>query len=139
MLKQIYINLPVSDLEKSTNFYKVLGFEQNLMFSDTHASCMKWSEEIIVMLLTHEFYKNFIGDKVIADSTKTNSVLLALMMENKDQVQNFADTAKENGGYYYMSDVNKDLDFMFCYEVVDPDGHTWEAGYMDISKFPKNN
>ncbi len=138
MTKQIYINLPAKDLEKSTAFYKALGFVQNPMFSDSHASAMAWSDDIVVMLLTHEFYKKFIGDKEIADTAKTNAVLLALMLESKDLVQKFADTAKENGGDYYISEPNKDLDFMFCYEVVDPDGHIWEAGYMDITKFPQN-
>jgi predicted lactoylglutathione lyase len=137
MSKQIYINLPVTDLERSTAYYKALGFEQNPMFSDSHASCMKYSEDISVMLLTYDFYKNFIGEKTIADTVKTNSVLLALMLDSKEEVQEFADKAKENGGHYYMSDVNKDLDFMFSYEVVDPDGHIWEVGYMDITKFPK--
>jgi predicted lactoylglutathione lyase len=137
MTKQIYINLPVADLAKSTAFYAALGFVQNPQFSDEHASCMKWSEDIVVMLLTHDFYKNFIGTRKIADTTATNAVLLALMLESKEAVQEFADTAKAHGGEHYMADVNKELDFMFCYEVVDPDGHIWEAGYMDITKFPQ--
>lgn len=137
MNKQIYINLPVTDLNQSIAFYAALGFKQNLQFSDEQAACMQWSDDIAVMILKHDFYNKFIGNKIIADTKTTNAVLLSLMFDSKEAVQKFADTAKDNGGDYYMSDVHKDLDFMFSYEVIDPDGHIWEAGYMDISKFPQ--
>ncbi len=63
MAKQVYINLPVKDLERATKFYEALGFKKNEMFSDEKGSGMEWSDEIVVMLLTHEFYKKFIPGK----------------------------------------------------------------------------
>jgi hypothetical protein len=35
MTKMIFISLPVTDLQASIAFYKALGFQQNLRFSDT--------------------------------------------------------------------------------------------------------
>jgi hypothetical protein len=133
--KSIYINLPVSNLEVSEKFYAALGFVKNPMFSSEDAACMAWSEEIIVMLLTHDFYKNFIGDRKIIDAKTTSGVLNSISMNSKEEVQKFADIAKENGGDYYMADYVKNLDFMFNYEVSDPDGHMWEPTFMVLSKF----
>jgi predicted lactoylglutathione lyase len=54
MAKQIFINLAVNNLQKSIDFYTALGFTNNPQFSDDTAKCMVWSENIFVMLLTHE-------------------------------------------------------------------------------------
>lgn len=130
MSKQIYINLPVTDLAKSTAFYEALGFVKNPMFSDENASAMQWSEDIVVMLLVHDFYKKFPRNREIADTKKTSSVLLALSFDSKEDVQKFADTAKANGGDYYRVDMGMSEDAMFGYEVEDPDGHIWEPLWM---------
>jgi predicted lactoylglutathione lyase len=137
MAKQIYVNLPVRDLSVSTAFYEALGFTKNDTFSDENASSMQWSDEIIVMLLKHDFYKRFIGDKQIADATATSSVLLAISLESKEAVQQFADAAKQNGGNYYQIDMGVPADQMFGYEVEDPDGHQWEPVWMSPTFDPK--
>mgnify|MGYP001159300497 FL=1 len=136
MSKQIYVNLPVSDLERSTAFYEALGFTKNPTFSDENASSMMWSEDIVVMILKYDFYKKFLGQKSIADTKTTNSVLLALSMDSKEDVQKFADTAKQNGGDYYQVDMGVPEDMMFGYEVSDPDGNTWEPMWMNASFEP---
>jgi predicted lactoylglutathione lyase len=136
MSKQIFINLPVSDLEKSTTFYQALGFEKNDTFSNESASSMMWSDTVIVMLLKHDFYQSFIAEKEIADTKKTSSALLALTLDTKDAVQQFADTAKQYGGDYYQVDSGVPSDMMFGYEVQDPDGHTWEPVWMNAEFEP---
>lgn len=138
MKKQIYINLPVKDLVKSTAFYEALGFVKNPIFSNEKASGLVWSDEIIVMLLSHDFYKQFPRNREIADTKKTNAVLLALSFESKDAVQKFADTAKANGGDYYKVNMGVSEDAMFGYEVEDLDGHIWEPLWMDPNFMPQN-
>lgn len=133
MTKQVFINLPVSDLERSTTFYEKLGFTKNPDFSDEKASGMAWSDEIFVMLVTHDFYKSFIKDKEIADTGRTSSALLALSMDSREAVQQFADTAKANGGDYYQVDTGMPEDVMFGYEVTDPDGNHWEPVWMNFN------
>ena len=34
MSHQIFINLPVTNLAQATDFYKAIGFTQNMQFSD---------------------------------------------------------------------------------------------------------
>lgn len=130
MNKQIYVNLPVSDLEKSTEFYAKLGFVKNDVFSDENASGMVWSDNIIVMLLARDFYKTFIGGKEIADTAASNSVLLAVNLETKEDVDSFARTAEENGGSSFKVETGIPEDQMYGLEVLDPDGHQWEAMWM---------
>lgn len=137
MTKQVFINLPVTDLAKSTAFYQALGFTLNPTFTDENASSVMWSDEIIVMLLTHDFYKRFIRDKTIIDAKTTSGVLLAISMDSKEAVQKFADTAKQNGGDYYTVDMGVPADQMFGYEVEDPDGHHWEPVWMTSDFDPK--
>jgi predicted lactoylglutathione lyase len=138
MSKQIFLNLPVKDLIASTAFYEKLGFTKNPQFSNDVASAMVWSDDIFIMLLKHEFYSKF-TNKTIPDLTQTSSALISLTMDSKEAVENFAKTAKANGGDYYIAEPNKDLDFMVCYEVTDLDGHTLEPTFMDLSKFPSEN
>lgn len=137
MAKQIFINLPVSDLSKSTAFYEALGFTKNLMFSNENASSMQWSEDIIFMLLNHSFYKSFLGNKEIADATKHTEVLIALSLDSKEAVTKFAETAKQNGGDYYKVEDGVPDDMMFGFEVTDPDGHILEPIWMNADFNPQ--
>lgn len=132
MSKQVFINLPVSDLERSKAFYEKLGFTNNPDFTDENGAAMVWSDAIYVMLLTHEFYKKFIGDKTIADTNSQSATLLALSLDSREAVQAFADTAKANGGDYYQVDMGMPEDQMFGLEVTDPDGNHWEPVWMNF-------
>ena len=131
--KTIYINLPVLDLEKSTDFYTKLGFVKNNDWSNADASCMVWSEEITLMLLTRDFYQKFIGTKTIGFPNISSSVLLSVTLNSKEEVDNFVKIAKENGGNAYQV-IIPGAEFMYNFEVEDPDGHIWEPTYIDISK-----
>ncbi len=133
MSKQIFINLAVSNLEKSVGFYTALGFTNNPQFSDEAAKCMVWSENIFVMLLTHERFSSF-ATKPIAD-TKTNLAgLFSLSMDNIEAVNKMMTDGLEVGGT--EPSPMKDYGFMQQRTIEDFDGHTWEIFFMDVSKLP---
>ncbi len=137
MNKKVFINLPVADLNKSKAFYEALGFKNNPDFTDDKGAAMMWSDDIIVMLITRDFYKTFIRDKEVADPAKNSGVLLALSFDSKEEVQKFADAAKQNGGDYFQVDMGMPADMMFGYEVVDLDGNQWEPMWMNPDYNPK--
>lgn len=137
MAKQIYVNVPVTDLAKSTTFYKALGFIKQPEFSNEQATGLKWSDEIFVMLLTHDFYKKFLKDQEIADTNRVSGALLALSLDSKGAVQKFAEAAKRNGGDYYQIDMGMSEDMMFGLEVLDPDGNHWEPVWMSADFNPQ--
>ncbi len=125
---KIFVNLPVKDLSRSMNFFKSLGFSFNQQFTDETAACMVISDDIYAMLLTHEKTKEFTR-KEIADATKTTEVLVALSVENKDKVNELADSAIRSGGS--KAREPEDYGFMFSRSFNDPDGHIWEVLWMD--------
>ena len=59
MSTKIFVNLPVKDLNRSIDFFTRLGFTFNPQFTDETATCMVVSEDIFVMLLTHDKFKTF--------------------------------------------------------------------------------
>ena len=133
MKAQIFINLPVKDLQKSMEFYTKMGFKNNPQFSDETAKCMVFSEEIFVMILTHDKFNTF-ATKPIADTSKTTAALLSLSLESLDKVNELAENALSGGGIEPVP--SKDYGFMQQRTIEDLDGHTWELFYMDVSQFP---
>ena len=132
MAKMIFINLPITDLARSTTFYKALGGTVNSKFSDEITACIVLSEAIYVMLLTHEKYRQFTS-RPIADSLATSAALIALSVDSRDEVNATIDRTVAAGG---QADPNpkQDHGFMFGRSVEDPDGHVWEIFWMDPAK-----
>lgn len=133
MAKQIFINLAVTDLQRSLDFYTALGFTNNPQFSDESGKCMVWEENIFVMILTHEKFKLF-ATKPIADTKSALAGLFSLSVESIDVVNKIVANGLNAGGT--EPSEMKDYGFMQQRTIEDPDGHTWEIFYMDITKFP---
>lgn len=134
MSRMIFVNLPVKDLGKSMAFYKALGFVNNPHFTDDTAACMVVSEGIHVMLLTHDKWRHF-TTRPIPPST-SSEVMVAVSCDSRDAVDTMNAAAAANGG---TSDINpkQDLGFMYQRSLADPDGHIWEAAWMDPAAIPK--
>ncbi len=133
MGKQIFINLAVTNLQKSMDFYTALGFTNNPQFSDDSGKCMVWSESIFVMLLSHEKFSSF-ATKPIADTKSSVAGLFSLSLDSLDEVNNMVENGLKAGGI--EPSEMKDYGFMQQRTIEDFDGHTWEIFYMDITKFP---
>lgn len=133
MTRTIFVNLPTTDLDRSVSFYKALGFENNPHFTDDTAACMVWSEAINVMLLTHEKWRTFTS-RPIPPAT-SSEVLLAISCDSREAVDAMNEAAAKNGG---TADINpkQDLGFMYNRNLADPDGHVWEAMWMDPAAYP---
>lgn len=136
MSRMIFVNLPVTDLDVSMSFYKALGFENNPQFTDDTAACMVWSEAIHVMLLTHAKWRTF-TDRPIPPAT-SSEVMLALSCDSRSAVDVMNEAAGSNGG---TADINpiQDLGFMYNRNLADPDGHVWEAMWMDPAAIPSEH
>ncbi|WP_411727862.1 VOC family protein [Methyloglobulus sp.] len=128
MSRQIFVNLPVKDLNKAIGFFTQLGFTFNAQFTDETATCMIVSDDIFVMLLTEAKFKTF-TPKSISDATKSTEVLLALTCENRTEVDEIVRKAFAAGGTTYNEP--KDHGFMYAHGFQDLDGHIWEVFYME--------
>jgi predicted lactoylglutathione lyase len=128
----VFISLPVTNLQASIDFYKALGFQQNLQFSDDTAACMVLSEAIYAMLLTHAKWRTF-TERPLPPPGSTG-VMLSLAMDSRDAVDAMNGAAAAHGG---QADVNRvqELGFMYSRDLADPDGHLWGAFWTRLSFF----
>lgn len=128
MATNVFINLPVKDLNRSIDFFTKLGYTFNPQFTDENATCMIISDTIYAMLITHKRFKDF-TKKEIADATKTTEVLICLSADSKEKVHELADKALAAGGK--EANEPQDHGFMINRSFQDPDGHIWEVVWMD--------
>ncbi len=134
MASQIFVNLPVKDLEKSVEFFTQLDFTFNPKFTDENATCMIVSENIFVMLLVEKYFKTF-TPKEICDTSKYVEALVALSYESREKVNEIVVKAIAAGGTTYKEP--QDHGFMYGHGFQDLDGHIWEIFFMDESAFPQ--
>jgi predicted lactoylglutathione lyase len=135
MSQMIFVNLPVTDLDKSKAFYEAVGAVNNPAFTDETAACMVVAEgSIHVMLLTHEKWATFTS-KTIPDAHQTAQVLLCVSADSREAVDGQVDKAVKAGG---KADPTPTQDFGFMYgrSFEDPDGHIWEVMWMDPTAIP---
>ncbi|WP_151447127.1 VOC family protein [Lacisediminimonas profundi] len=127
MPTQIYVNLPVRNLEQTRAFFSSLGFGFNPEFSNDQALAMVVSDNITVMLLVEDFFRTFTR-KTIVDAHKSTEVLLALECENREEVDSMVAKAVAAGGM--IARQPEDLGFMYSHSFEDLDGHIWEPFVM---------
>jgi predicted lactoylglutathione lyase len=127
MTTQIFVNLPVKDLERSKVFFESLGFTFNPQFTNDQAACMVISDAIFVMLVIETFFKTF-TQKAVADATKSTEVLVGLSCESREKVDDLVKKAVAGGGTSPRDP--QDHGFMYGHGFEDLDGHIWELMYM---------
>jgi predicted lactoylglutathione lyase len=130
MATKIFVNLPVKNLSQSVEFFTKLGFSFDAQFTDETATCMIVSDDIFVMLLTHDKFKTF-TPKAICDATTSTEVLVCLSLESREQVNAMVRKAVAAGGTTYNDP--QDHGFMYGHGFQDVDGHIWELMYMEPS------
>jgi uncharacterized protein len=130
---KIFVNLPVKDLNKAKDFFAKLGYGFNAQFTDDTAASLIVSEDIYVMLLTHDKFKQF-TPKEICDATKSSEALICLSCESRAKVDEQVRKAVAAGGTTHAA--AKDYGFMYGHGFQDLDGHIWELIWMDPKGAP---
>jgi predicted lactoylglutathione lyase len=135
MSRTITVSLPVADLVASKAFYTALGFVNNPKFTDDTAAFMELSENIKLVLLTHEKWSTF-TTRAIPPKT-SSEVALMVSCDSRADVDAMNKAAAESGG---TGDINpvQDHGFMYGRDFTDPDGHVWGAMWMDMSAMPSS-
>ena len=130
MATQIYVNLPVKDLERSVAFFTRLGYTFDPKFTNEQATCMIIGENIFVMLLVEPFFRGFTS-KPLSDATKATEVILSLPVESRAAVDELVARAVAAGGT--TPRPAQDHGFMYQHGYDDLDGHAWEVFHMPSS------
>ncbi len=132
-ITDIYVNLPVKDVQKTREFWTKLGFSINEQFSDEKAICVVMKENhIYTMFLKEEFFQTFTNRPFAKGDT--TQVLLAIGVSSRDEVDGMVKTAIENGGSKYSEPV--DYGWMYQSSFADINGHQWEVMHGDVSQMP---
>jgi predicted lactoylglutathione lyase len=128
MSRLLFLNLPVSDVQASREFFAGLGFEFDERFCDEGAVCMVVSDQAYVMLLQRDRFAEFVT-KPVADAEEATALTVAVSAEDRAAVDAFADTALAAGAT--AGKDPQDYGFMYGRSFHDLDGHLWEVMWMD--------
>lgn len=135
MARQMFINLPVEDLNRSVEFFTQLGYTFNAQFTDENATCMVIGENLYAMLLVKDFFRTF-TDREIVDAHRSVEAIVALALDSREQVDEQVAKARAAGGT--VPREPQDHGFMYQHAFQDPDGHLWEVFHMDESAVPQH-
>ena len=130
MATQIFVNLPVKDLDKSVEFFTKLGYSFNPQFTNEDATMMIVEENISVMLLVEKIFRTFTS-KETSDATKSTEVIVSLSADSREKVDEMVNKAIDAGAATPIKPL--DMEGMYGRSFEDLDGHHWEYMYMDLS------
>ena len=135
MAMQTFVNLPVRDLNRATEFFGAIGFSFDPVFTDENATRMIVSDETSVMLVAEPFFTGFIEPCEIVDTSRSREVIVGLSAESREQVDDLTEKALAAGGRSLGEP--EDQGYMYMRGFLDPDGHQWSFIHMDMSAIPE--
>ncbi|WP_224998791.1 VOC family protein [Cesiribacter sp. SM1] len=137
MTKELWINLPVKDINRSKAFFTSLGFSFNPQYCNgDDGACLNIGEKnVAVMLFKEELFKEFAGTHV-AELKQGVEVLFSIDAESPQEVDALAEKVLSAGGTLYGEPGYKH-GWMYGCGFIDPDGHRWSVLHMDMSKMPQ--
>lgn len=125
--KQIWANLAVQDLERTTQFYTALGFKCNNNMNSMELTSFSFGE--------NHFIINFFLKDVIEKNTKVsfsdlkneNEIIFSLSADSKEELDQWVEAVKNAGGEVFAEPyaIGKGCTFGFS----DPDGHKFNILY----------
>ena len=125
----MFVNLPVTDLERAKAFYTAVGFRINPAFTDHNAACIVVEEDhSYFMILTREFFQTM-TELPIGDPAKNPASGTAIFLDSRDAVDATVAAGVAAGG----AEIGQAQDFGFMYQrgLTDPDGNVVDFGWMD--------
>jgi predicted lactoylglutathione lyase len=125
----MFVNMPVTDLERAKAFYTALGFTINPLFSDHNAACVVVEDgHNYFMILTREYFQTF-TDLPIGDPAVNPTVSTAIFLDSREAVDKAVTHGIAAGGVEPRP--ASDYGFMYQRQLNDPDGNVLEFGWMD--------
>ena len=125
----MFVNLPVTDLERAKAFYTAIGFTINPLMTDHNSACAVVEDgHSYFMLLARDYFQSF-TDRPIADPATTVLTATAIFLDTREAVDKaVADGLAAGGSEAHPA---SDYGFMYQRQLTDPDGNILEFGYMD--------
>ena len=125
--QQIFVNLPIRNMERSQAFFRSLGYDFNPQFTNDQGDALVLGENLFAMLLVEPFFQTF-TKKTIVNAHDSVEVLVCLSCASRDEVDELVRKAQAAGGS--VPGAPQDHGFMYSHSFADLDGHVWELVHM---------
>ena len=133
MTKQIWLNLPVKNIEKSKKFFSCIGFSFNEEYCNDQSACMLVGEKnFVVMLFEESMFISFVQNFLLASPTHAE-MLISIDAESRHEVEELAKKVNDAGGKIFAKPA-ENQGWMYGCGFSDLDGHRWNVLFMDYSK-----
>ncbi len=136
MTKEMWINLPVKNVNKSKEFFSQIGLSLNEKHTSGEMVCFEVGEKkMTVLFFAEETFKGF-TKSAISDTKAGSEVLISFDAESREDVDETARKVFEAGGTVF-SEPAEIQGWMYGFAFADLDGHRWNMVNMDFSRLPK--
>ena len=138
MTQDIWINLPVQDLERAVAFFTAIGFNPNPGPGNTPTSASFTLGEagVPLMLFVEDVFVGMSHNSA-ADPRRGTEVMFSLGAGSREAVDELAKRVVKAGGVVFAEPAEAQ-GFMYGCGFCDPDGHRWNALYMDPAQMPSS-
>jgi predicted lactoylglutathione lyase len=123
----IFVNLPVSDIDRSRAFFASLGYGFNENFTNDRMLTLVLGENQFAMLTQRDAFDS-LHPVQTADAATTKECVICLTVDSRECVDALVDRAIAAGGTAGDAD---DEDFMYGRSYNDLDGHSWQIFWMN--------
>lgn len=133
MPRNLYVTLPVKDLQRSVDFFAALGFSFNPQFASENGASLVVNDNTSVMLASEAFFST-LTPVPITDARKATEALFALSLDSRAEVDELVRKAVAAGAA--AGHDPEDYGFMYHSGFVDLDGHQWGVFCMTEAGSP---
>lgn len=127
--KKIWANLAVSDLKRTTDFYKHLGFKPNTPHNSSELTSFMVGDDDFVI---HFFIKPKLTAALkgkLANLKKGNEILFTLWADSIEEVDRWGVQVQQAGGTL-ISEPESFGEGYYGFVFADPDGHKFNVFHM---------
>jgi len=125
--KKIWANFGVTDLERTTKFYKQLGFKHNGA-SEQLTSFFFGQEKFIIHFFLKDVLEPAMKGAIISQSAG-NEIIFTLSADTREEVDKWEIEIREAGGTI-VSKPEEFGDNYYGFVFADPDGHRFNVFQM---------
>lgn len=129
MATRTFINLPVKDVGKATEFFRHVGFNFDEQFGDENAAFMILGEGSMAMLAAEPFFAGFTAQTIV-DTSASREVIVGVGVDSREEVDDRVTKAVAAGGQS-LGDASDD-GFMYMRGFLDLDGHQWSFLHLPM-------
>ncbi len=130
--QELWLNLPVKNLQKSKEFFQSLGFKST---RDVPGMVGFTIGQVPVMMVAEPDFKRY-ASHAVANTKNGSELLISVDAPDRAYVDGMADKVARAGGTVF-SEPQEVQGWMYNMGFADPDGHRWNIVHLDWDNQPE--